>query len=150
VIKPKFKIKDFWWWYEWQHHGSSHVHGFLWLEDAPSVDDFDRTNAESIQNYINFWDQHVSTWHPNLSQPPAQIHPSAQLFNTLQDTKKELAEMLNRLQHHTCCAPGYCECKNKKKDTEEIFCRFGYPRQCRDQSELSQDPGRDFSELNTC
>jgi hypothetical protein len=28
VIKPKFKIKDFWWWYEWQHHGGSHVHDF--------------------------------------------------------------------------------------------------------------------------
>ena len=147
VIKPKFKIKDFWWRYEWQHRGSSHVHGFLWLEDAPSVDHLDRTNAESIQSFINFWDQHVSTWHPNLRQPPAAVHPSAQLFNTLQDTKKELAEMLNRLQRHTRCAPGYCE--RKKKDTCEIFCRFGYSKQCRDHSELSRDPGRDFAELNT-
>lgn len=147
VIKPKFKIKDFWWRYEWQHRGSSHVHGFLWLEDAPSVDGLDRTNAESIQNYINFWDQHVSTWHPNLNQPPAPIHPSAQLFHTLQDTKKELAEMLNRLQRHTRCAPGYCE--RRKKNTGETFCRFGYPKQCRDQSELSRDPGREFAEFNT-
>ena len=37
----------------------------------------------------------------------------------------------------------------KKKDTGEIFCRFGYTKQCRDQSELSKDPGRDFSQLNT-
>ena len=111
VIKPKFKIKDFWQ-YEWQHRGSSHVHGFLWLEDAHSVDDLDRTNAESIQNYINFWD-HVSTWHPNLNQPPAPINPSTQLFHTLQDIKKGLAEMLNHLQCHTRCAPGYCECRKK-------------------------------------
>src|SRR3984893_10009550 len=95
----------------------------------------------------DFGDQHVSTWHPDKDCPLARIHPSAQLFNTLQDTKKELAEILNCLQHHTKCAPGYCE--QKKKGSGEIFCRFGYPKMCRDHSELSKDPGRDFVELNT-
>ena len=77
-------------------------------------------NADSVAAFIHFWDQHVSTWHPDKDCPPAAIDPSAQLFNTLQDTKKELAEMLNHLQHHTKCAPGYCE--HKKKGTGEIFC----------------------------
>src|ERR1700683_3438282 len=117
------------------------------MKDAPSVDALDRDNPVSVATFINFWDQFVSTWHPDKECPPAGIHPSAQMFNTLQDTKKELAEMLNRLQCHTKCAPGYCE--RKKKDTGEIFCRFGYPKQCRDQSELSRDPGREFSEPNT-
>ena len=117
------------------------------MEDAPSVDALDRDDAESVQTFLHFWDQHVSTWHPDKDCPPAGIHPSAQMFNTLQDTKKELAEMLNRLQRHTKCAPGYCE--RKKKATGEIFCRFGYPKPCRDHSELSKDPGRDFMELNT-
>lgn len=147
VIRPKFKIKDYWWRYEWQHRGSSHIHGFLWMEDAPSVDTLDKDNANSVETFIHFWDQHVSTWHPEKICPPAAIHPSSQMFNTLQDTKKELAEILNRLQRHTKCAPGYCECK--KKDTGEIFCRFGYPKICRDHSELSKDPGREFVELNT-
>jgi hypothetical protein len=117
------------------------------MEDAPSVDALNRDDVESVQTFLHFWDQHVSTWHPDKNCPPAGIHPSAQLFNTLQDTKKELAEMLNRLQHHTKCAPGYCEWK--KKGSGEIFCRFGYPKTCRDHSELSKDPGRDFVELNT-
>jgi ATP-dependent DNA helicase PIF1 len=147
VIKPKFKIKDSWWRYEWQHRGSSHIHGFLWMEDAPSVDALDINNPDSVAAFIHFWDQHVSTWHPNKDCPPAAIHPSAQMFNTLQDTKKELAEMLNRFQRHTKCAPGYCE--RKKKDSGEIFCRFGYPKRCRDHSELSKDAGREFVELNT-
>src|ERR1700683_3338818 len=118
------------------------------MKDAPSVDALDRDNPVSVATFINFWDQFVSTWHPDKDCPPAGIHPSAQMFNTLQDTKKELAEMLNRLQRHTKCAPGYCE--RKKKDTGEIFCRFGYPKKCRDNSELSKDPGRNFVELNTC
>ena len=54
VIQKKFDVKDFWWRYEWQHRGSSHVHGFLWLKDAPSVDDFDHNNVGAVQNYINF------------------------------------------------------------------------------------------------
>ena len=56
--------------------------------------------------------------------------------------------MLNRLQRHTKCAPGYCE--RRKKDTGATFCRFGYPKACRDFSELSKDANRDFVELNTC
>ena len=89
------------------------------MEDAPSVDDLDRNNVESVQAFLHFWDQHVSTWHPDKDCPPAAIHPSAQLFNTLQDTKKELAEMLNRLQRPTKCAPGYCE--RRKKTLEQLF-----------------------------
>jgi len=54
VIKPKFKIKDHWWQYELQHHGSSHIHGFLWMEDAPSVDGLDRHNAESVATFLEF------------------------------------------------------------------------------------------------
>jgi hypothetical protein len=37
----------------------------------------------------------------------------------------------------------------KKKDTGEIFCRFGYPKKCRDHSELSRDAGHEFVEFNT-
>ena len=124
------------------------MHGFLWLKNAPSVDDLDRNNVEAVQNYINFWDQHISTWHPDKHCPPAAIHPSACLFNTLDDTKQELAEILNHLQRHTHCAPGYCE--RKKKSTGGTFCHFGYPKPLRETSELAKDPGRDFSELNTC
>jgi ATP-dependent DNA helicase PIF1 len=134
VLKPKFKVKDHWWRYEWQHRGSSHIHGFLWLEDAPSIDTLDTSNPISLQSFIDFWDKHVSTWHPDKTCPPAAVHPSAHEFATLEDTKKELAEILNRLQRHTKCAPGYCE--RKKKDTGETFCRFGFPKTCQDTSAL--------------
>lgn len=145
-IKPKFGVKDWWWQYEWQHHGSSHVHGFFWMENAPSVEDLDTSNQVQLQSFIDFWDQHVSTWHPNLSCPPASIHPSAMLFNTLEDTKKELAECLNRFQRHTQCTPGYCQRRNKT--TGEVYCRFGFPHQQRDKSEFVPELGRDFPELH--
>jgi hypothetical protein len=129
-LKPKFGIKDFWWRFEWQHRGSSHIHGFLWFDGAPSVDHLDLKDPIQLQNFIDYWDERVSTWHPDLSTPPAAVHPSARLFNTLEDTKLELAEMLNRLQRHTKCRPGYCE--RRMKGTGETYCRFGFPKQSRE------------------
>ena len=29
---------DYWLWFEWQHHGSPHVHGLAWLPDTPDVE----------------------------------------------------------------------------------------------------------------
>jgi len=34
---PGFKFVDHWYRYEWQHRGSGHVHGFLWLADGPNL-----------------------------------------------------------------------------------------------------------------
>jgi len=103
-IKPVFKVKDWWWRFEWQHHGSSHIHGFFWMEEAPQIESLDTNNPDDIVRFITFWDKYVLTWHPDKSVPPAAIHPSAQLFATLQDTKLELAEMLNCFQHQKMLA----------------------------------------------
>ena len=146
-IKPHFNVKDYWWRFECQHHRSSHVHGFLWLENAPSIDDLQLEDPDSVQNFVNFWDMHVSTWHPFKACPPAAIHPSAHLFPTLEDTKKELAEMLNRLQRHTYCKPGYCE--RKKKSTGEKFYRFGFPKENCDTTVLTKENNNAFPELCT-
>jgi hypothetical protein len=89
---------------------------------------FPNADPIQLQQFIDFWDQHVSTWHPQLATPPAAVYPSACLLNTLDDTKLELAEMLNRLQRHTKCTAGYCEWK--KKGSGEIFCQFGFPKEC--------------------
>ena len=31
------KVRDYWFRFEWQHHGSPHVHGLAWLSDASDV-----------------------------------------------------------------------------------------------------------------
>ncbi|KAF9501698.1 hypothetical protein BDN71DRAFT_1438317 [Pleurotus eryngii] len=38
---PLLGVQHFWYRYEWQERGSGHVHGFLWLKDAPNVDEID-------------------------------------------------------------------------------------------------------------
>ena len=54
VLQKKFKIKDYWWRYEWQFRGSSHVHAFFWLEDAPAVESLDLEDPESVTAFIEF------------------------------------------------------------------------------------------------
>ena len=43
---------DFWCRYEWQEHGSGHVHGFLWLKDAPNPDDIDWSTLTDYEKTI--------------------------------------------------------------------------------------------------
>ncbi|KAF8229088.1 hypothetical protein L208DRAFT_1288263 [Tricholoma matsutake] len=55
--------------------------------------------------------------------------------------------MLNCLQRHRQCVAGYCE--RCKKETGETFCRFGFPKECRDASTYAKEPTQDFAELHT-
>ena len=65
VLWPKFNITDWWWRYEWQHRGSSHVHGFFWFSDAPKVDDLNLGRQDHVDEFVRYWDQHISTWNPD-------------------------------------------------------------------------------------
>jgi ATP-dependent DNA helicase PIF1 len=130
VICRMFKVTDHWWRFEWQHRGSSHIHGFLWIEDAPNIEQLKLDDPESIRVFIAFWDPIVSTWNPGTpgtenEVPPSAQHPSAMLPSTLTDSQRELAQMLNRVQRHTKCAAGYC--LRRHKTTGEEYCRFKFP-----------------------
>ena len=50
--------------YKWQHRVSSHIHGFVWLTDAPDFDKLDWNNEELVENAISYIDKYVSAWNP--------------------------------------------------------------------------------------
>ena len=39
-------FEDYWFRYEWQHRGSAHVHGFIWLKGVPKMDNIDWNNQD--------------------------------------------------------------------------------------------------------
>lgn len=41
VLEKGFDVRDYWYRYEWQHRGSAHVHGFLWIHGSLNMDDID-------------------------------------------------------------------------------------------------------------
>ena len=38
VLVPKWNLEDWWFRFEWQHRGCSHVHGIAKRKDAPIID----------------------------------------------------------------------------------------------------------------
>src|SRR5947207_14100017 len=121
VLAKKFDIKDHWYRYEWQHRGSSHIHGFVWIDGAPDVDLLDLENPDSVQEFIQFWDPLVSTMNPSKIEPKAAVHPSARDPATLRYDLQELAQLLNHVQRHTKCT-SYClrHQKGAPKDSEKV------------------------------
>jgi ATP-dependent DNA helicase PIF1 len=126
VIKKILPITDFWYRFEWQHRGSSHIHGFLWVNGAPDLETLKIDDEASIRAFIDFWDPLVSTYNPHTPGtpdeiPPAPVHPSSRDMTTLEFTLIELAQLLNRVQRHTKHAPGYC-LRKKKVGGQEYCC----------------------------
>lgn len=46
ILKPHLKVKDFWYRTEFQHCGSPHIHGLLWLNDAPNFSELENEPSE--------------------------------------------------------------------------------------------------------
>lgn len=65
VIVKQLHATDHWYIYEWQHRSSTHIHGFLWLPQAPNIDNLDWSNHESIQLVKNLFDQYITAWKPH-------------------------------------------------------------------------------------
>ena len=144
VVMPQLNVVDYWWRFEWQHRGSSHIHGFLWLREAPSVDDLGLDDDQSVYQFVTFWDQLVLTRNPKPTHPPAPIHLSSQPFTTLSGTQQELAELINCVQRHVKCS-SYCLHHNKT--TREEVCGFCFPQDLHDLTELVQREGESLPEF---
>lgn len=64
-VEEKFlNAIDYWYRYEWQHWGSRHIHGFIWLTNAPDMDNLDWHNNIQVEQAKEFFDKYVSTWNP--------------------------------------------------------------------------------------
>ena len=146
VVKPQLKVIDYWWRFEWQNRGSSHIHGFLWLADAPSVEDLKLDDDQSVHQFVTFWDKLVSTWNPKPNHLPAPVHPASLPFTSLSDTQQELVELINRVQRHAKCS-SYC--LHRDKTTREEVCRFRFPQDLRELTQLVQKEGESLSEFLT-
>ena len=140
VLRELFGIQEWWFRFEWQHRGSSHVHGLIWLKDAPSSDNIDLEKEESIQTFINYWEKRVSCINPGQEIPRAPIHPSAASMDEIRYDFKSLAEMINRVQKHTWCTT-YCLRRPKGSAPDApLVCRFKFLKDLAEHSSLMVNP----------
>ncbi|KAJ3525773.1 hypothetical protein NMY22_g10434 [Coprinellus aureogranulatus] len=163
-LKPLLGVEDFWYRYEWQARGSGHIHGFLWLKDAPNPDDIDwntlkkpdaiipEDQQEKMDQFLGYWDKIITATNPFPSTPneesedtPLQgVHPCNIPRAELKHTKQELADLLNWVERHRGCRAGYCKALRKVPGQAEPVevCRFDYPHQPRDKPAVEPDSKR--------
>jgi Helitron helicase-like domain at N-terminus len=123
---PEFEYVEHWYRYEWQHRGSGHVHGFLWLKDGPNIDNVDFENENERQKLADFFSRRVFAHTPIPNHPRPATNP-CQLAEPIADSNNrvDLAELLNRCQRHSTCLPSYCIRYNHR--LKRNTCRFGFP-----------------------
>ena len=68
-------------------------------------------------------------------------HPCSLSRDGLQNTKQELADLLNWTERHTKCMPGYCLVKRRVPGHNEpqVLCRFDYPMSLRQNADVCGD-----------
>jgi hypothetical protein len=62
-------VTDHWYRYKWQSRGSGHVHGFLWLSDAPDIDKLDFNDDIAVRNAKQYYDQFINGYNPAVDAP---------------------------------------------------------------------------------
>ncbi|XP_055329698.1 uncharacterized protein LOC129582250 [Paramacrobiotus metropolitanus] len=134
VLGPHLKIEDYWYRYEFQHRGSVHLHGLLWLTGAPDTAKLNQMSPAERQKVVDYFDQLVTCVSPDLHCIPSNVHPSFQKLSEITDERKDYASLVNRLQRHTECKKGACI--QKKNGVEQ--CRYGFPKEIRDDSLLDK------------
>ncbi|XP_012146256.2 uncharacterized protein LOC105663231 [Megachile rotundata] len=104
VLRPVFKVADYWSRFQWQWRGSPHIHGLLWLKDAPSIDEMRLTESLALR-IKEYFDNKVLAINPFRSLPPASVHPSRKRFSDIdnENLNTDLGHLINKFQRHTRC-----------------------------------------------
>ena len=71
--------------------------------------------------------------HWTLPQP----HPCTIIVTNVPNTAldEDYTNLVNTVQRHTHCSPAYCI--KQKQNQQQPICRFGYPKECTDQIDIT-------------
>lgn len=115
VVRPKFRVVDFWDRWEWQARGGGHDHGFVWSKQD-LLPYLDLENKESRDNFAAFWGYHISAINPSPpgdeDNPPSIDNRCLQADATQLPTWEYLTSVILRVQVHICAV---IRCLRQKK-----------------------------------
>ena len=143
VVNSRGHLKAHWVIFEWQHRGSVHAHGLLWMDDCPvpRVEELLAAEGreEEKQALIAYYDTYISAWnpaslpaedllryqatspnHPQLANPiiivpPARQHPCQIRYGESEDPASDLSQLINTTNRHRNCSTSTC--LKKKRGT---------------------------------
>lgn len=152
VLFKKFSVVDHWPRIEFQHRGSPHIHGFVWLQDAPRVDNLKSMSQDEFDTILRYFDKIVSASNTSLHETRPLINPcklnytdvnNHQMYTAInQDTEirtmmsrhlEDYKILINSVQRHTKCTKS---CLRKKRGSREYVCRYKYPKDLVERSQI--------------
>ena len=138
---PNMKVRDYWFRYEWQFRGSGHSHGFLWIENAPTLSKIQLEHAGDRLQLETYWNENrVQVDTPVKALYPAPIHPCRYNLPLTEDTDLDLSYLSNRVQKHTCGS--YClrRRRGQARNDTTLHCRFYFPAVPCSKTEICKNP----------
>ena len=143
VLKPKFRLRDWWIRYEWQGRGSPYCYGLYWSDTGFTPDLKDEGTR---QEFAEKWGMVLTAMNPEPHRvlEPGDANPLIVRVgnNGIEPTFGFLSTVINRVQRHKCSS-AYCLRKRKKRDgtgyTEEEYCRFYFPKRTHSTAILTRD-----------
>ena len=163
VLFKKFKVIDHWFRIEFQHRGSPHIHGFIWLEGAPSVDNLDSMSIQDYEIITQYFEKLISASNPissstvssDLTINPCKMnysdvnnHEMYKHFNQGTEIRTNMAKhledyktIINSVQRHTRCTKN---CLRKKRGTNEMICRYKFPKELVERSQIIRNESGKF------
>jgi len=135
-----FSITDFWYRFEWQFRGSPHIHGLLWLNDAPDCCDIDAMGEGQKASIVRYFDRLVSAWLNQRYVIPPQVNPCRKRLTDIPEAEwdLDLDRLLSAVQRHSRCG---AYCLRRKRGSRMMVCRFGFPIEVEPVSTLRLDAG---------
>lgn len=117
------------------NRGSPHVHGLFWIDGAPDVSNLANASDEYLDEVIEYFSKLVEAIKPDIYGGSPDTHPCRTTYGNVKDFEKDLAQLLHKVQRHTC-SPDYCYKMNKRKHIKE--CRFKFPFDPLDQATIKK------------
>ena len=140
ILFKKFKVIDYWFRIEFQHRRSPHIHGFIWLEGAPSVQNLESMSMQEYDTITQYFDKIISASNPvssstissnsiinpcKLNYTDVNHHEMYQHINQDTEIRTNMAKhledykaIINSVQRHTRCTKN---CLRKKKEATKRF-----------------------------
>ena len=90
-----------------------------------------------MQNVLNYMDSLITTINPDVNASMPNKHPCQKYIECCDDSLQDYIELVNKLQRHTWCSTSYYLRVDKK--TGQQFCRFGFPKDLREQTIIQEN-----------
>lgn len=135
ILKPVLGVEDFWFRFEWQHRGSPHLHGVLWLKDCP-LPDVETLTEEHKVAIVDYFKNMCVAINPISPDNLPESHPSRKTFTDIPERERleDLGHLINRFQRHTQCGR---HCLRESGRDRRLKCRFDFPKPLQENPSIS-------------